>query len=207
MLDSLIATPGLDLHLGQVTLDFGKDLSLQEFEALCRENPDLRLEQKSTGELVIVAPHGGESSYDSLEVGHQLKRWIEDCGIDAFAFDSNALFILPDGAKLSSDASIVSGANWKKLTKKQRQGFMPAVPDFIVEVRSPSDRLPILKGKMRDWMSNGVALGWLLDVAAQKAWVYQGDTSTEVELGKFLDGSGPVAGFRLSIDKLTKALE
>ena len=40
----------------------------EHFDRLCRNNPDLRLELTKSGELIIMAPAGGESSRRNLNV-------------------------------------------------------------------------------------------------------------------------------------------
>lgn len=206
MWQDLVAVPGVDLQVGQVVIDAGKELSLSDFEAICRENPDLRLEQKATGELVIVAPHGGESSNVSSDIVYQLKGWVKRTD-GAKVFDSNALYLLPDGSKLSPDVSLLSISKWRSLTKSQRQGFMPTVPDFVVEVRSPSDRLNKAQDKMLDWIANGVPTGWLLDIDEKKAWIYTVRNVTEHSLLQDLAGIGPINGFVLSVKQLYESLE
>ena len=206
MLEELLKTTGVDLEIGQIIVDTRDQLSLADFEAICREHPDLNLEQKASGELVIMSPHGARSSNVSMEIGHQLKAWAKRSRFGK-VFDSNALFLLPDGSKLSPDVSLLSADKWGRFTPSEQDGFLPIVPDFIVEVRSPSDRLKTLQIKMEDWMRNGVALGWLIDVKAKKAWRYSASGVEEHSLLEDFAGSGPVEGFALSVQELYDSLD
>jgi Uma2 family endonuclease len=43
----------------------------------------------------------------------------------------------------------------------------------VVEVMSPSDRLPDAQEKMRAWIANGVRLGWLLDGDRRTVYLYR----------------------------------
>ena len=72
-------------------------------------------------------------------------------------------FILPDGSTLGPDAAWVSKARLGTLTRQELRKFPHLVPEFIIEVMSPSDRLAAAKKKMRQWVANGVELGWLID--------------------------------------------
>jgi Uma2 family endonuclease len=76
-------------------------------------------------------------------------------------------------------------------------------PDFVVELRSPSDRVPALKAKMEEWIENGAQLGWLIDADQRTVCVYR--PGRPVEELKGLDHvvvEGPVDGFRLEIDAI-----
>lgn len=197
-----------DLAWGETSLNLRAVMNLDStaFEQICRTNPDLRLEQKATGELIIVPPHGGESSDISSEIGAQLRVWARR--VKKYkVYDSNALYILSDGSKLSPDVSLLSRERWRKLSVKDRRSFMPAVPEFVVQVKSPSDRLVEVKAKMNDWMRNGVELGWLIHYDRRLAFVYSSDRVEEHDLSHDLIGSGPIDGFVLSLKEIEESLE
>jgi Uma2 family endonuclease len=80
------------------------------------------------------------------------------------AFDSSAGFTLPNGAVRSPNASWIRNERWNALTKEQRDNsFSPICPDFVVELRSRSDRMKKPRMKMREYIAQGARLGWLLD--------------------------------------------
>lgn len=197
-----------DIAYGETPLDLRSvvNLDLRTFEEICRANPDLRLEQKRTGELVIVPPCGGESSDITSEVNRQLGNWVA-LKRQFKIYDSNALYVLPDGSKMGPDVSLLSKSKWRTLTPQQRRGFMPAVPEFVVEVKSPWDRLPQIKAKMNDWMRNGVELGCLIHYDRRLALVYSGDTVEEHDLTRDLQGTGPIQGFILSVREIDEAVK
>jgi Uma2 family endonuclease len=103
-------------------------------------NPDLRFELTSKGELVVMPPAGGESSNRNAEITMQLRLWSKRDGTGV-AFDSSGGFILPNGAVRSPVASWVSGPRLEALTVAQREKYLPLCPDFVAELRSPSDSL------------------------------------------------------------------
>jgi Uma2 family endonuclease len=164
------------------------------------------VERTAEGEIVVMPPAGGESSYRSQTIGMQLALWAMGDGRGK-SFESSVQYMFPDGAGLSPDASWVSNAALQRLTPKQRTEFLPLSPEFIVEVRSPSDRLKAVKAKMEQWIANGVQLAWLIDGDAKTVYIYRPDRAPETRRGiQKLAGEGPVAGFTLDLRTIWKGL-
>lgn len=136
-------------------------VSEEAFYDLCRSNPDLRLERTSNGELIVMPPTGGETGDCNDEISYQLRAWNKRTGLGK-CFNSSTGFRLPNGADRSPDASWVRLDRWQALTPEQRKGFPPLAPDFVVELRSPTDKLQALQEKMQEYRENGVLLGWLI---------------------------------------------
>lgn len=136
-------------------------LTEDQFVRLCQENPDLRIELTTQGELVIMPPTGLEPGRRNIRLARRLDTWTEAEG-SGIAFDSSTLFTLPNGAQRSPDASWVRRERWEALSPEQRRGFGLLCPDFVVELRSPSDRLVDLQEKMQEYIANGASLitGW-----------------------------------------------
>ena len=135
-------------------------------------NPDLRIERTEQGELVIMSPASSESGAQNADIGFQLKLWVKGTGTGV-AFDSSAGFRLPNGAVRSPDASWVPWTRLAALTPRQKRGFLPLCPDFVIELRSPSDPLRTVHAKMREYIENGAQLGWLIDPVQQQVYVYR----------------------------------
>ncbi|MGH2543269.1 MAG: Uma2 family endonuclease, partial [Ardenticatenaceae bacterium] len=87
--------------------------------------------------------------------------------------DSSAGFILPNGAMRSPDASWVRRTRLAALSEEQRQRFLPLCPDFVIELRSPTDALSTLQQKMQEYIANGAQLGWLIDPQRRQVHIYQ----------------------------------
>ena len=152
----------------------------EQFEALAAANRDLQLERTSEGELIVNPPTGGESGRRNLSISTQLGNWFESQEELGEAFDSSTGFRLPNGADRSPDASWVSRARWESLTSKQRKGFVPLCPDFVIELRSESDSLPKLQAKMREYIDNGAKLGWLIDPQNRRVEIYRPEREVEL---------------------------
>lgn len=160
----------------------------EELYELCARNPELRIERTAGGEIVIMSPAGGASSHRSLEVAVALGSWARRDGTGA-AFDSSGGFILPNGAMRAPDASWVLRSRLAEVPRQAREKFLPLCPDFVVEIKSPSDRLADLEVKMAEYRDNGARLGWLLDPETRRVHVYRPGQEPQV-----LEDSTQVAG-------------
>ena len=178
-----------------------------EYFAFCMANPELSLERTAEGEIVIVPPAGMESDYQSVEVIAQLRQWARRDGRGK-AFGSSVEFILPTSAALSPDAAWVSNERLAQVSKAQRRKFPPLSPEFVVEVISPSDRLPDAKKKMEEWLRGGVELAWLIHGDEQKVYVYRAGHAEPAVLSSVatLKADGPVAGFELDLTSIWAGL-
>jgi Uma2 family endonuclease len=166
----------------------GVIVSDEQFEILCQENPTLRLELTAWKELVIMPPTGSKTGQRNSIVTQRLGNWAEGDG-SGFVFDSSTLFTLPNGAKRSPDASWVKRERWEALTDAQQEGFAPLCPDFVIELRSRTDRLSDLQEKMQEYINNGARLGWLIDPLEQRVHSYRPIQAVEV-----LDNPATVSG-------------
>lgn len=143
-----------------------------EFYQLCQDNPQFHLERDADHNLVIMPPAHPDASEEGSEVNYQLKHWSRTQSAAAgHTYESSAGFVLPNGAIRAADVAWLSRA--AREVAQQAGGFLAACPEFIVEIRSPSDRLAPLQAKMEEFIANGAKLGFLLDVAAETAYVYR----------------------------------
>jgi Uma2 family endonuclease len=190
----------------RLSYDSGRRLSDAEYWGFCQANPDLRVERSAEGDIIIVPPASGESSNRNLSVSAPLGVWAE---IDrrGKAFDSSVQFMLPDGSALSPEAAWVSKKSLKTLTREQHRQFLRLAPEFIVEVRSPSDRLKPALEKMEQWIANGVQLAWFVDADAETVYVYrQGRPMEKMRGVAEIAGEGPVKGFVLKLRPIWEGL-
>ena len=66
------------------------------------------------------------------------------------------------------------------MTPEDENRFMPICPDFVVEVRSTTDRLRIIQDKMEEYIENGARLGLLIDPLEKRVRVYRPGAVEEV---------------------------
>lgn len=154
----------LDVHSMGLTDD--------QFDRLCQDNRDLRIELTSRGELIVMPPTGSKTGSRNAKITQRLANWTEQDGT-GLSFDSSTGFTLPDGSKRAPDASWIRRVRWEALSEEQQEKFAPLAPDFVIELWSPSDSWPILEEKMNDYMRNGVRLAWLIDPEHRRVQVYQ----------------------------------
>lgn len=186
-------------------VDFEMPLPYSEasFRRLVGEYPDLRMELTADGELVIMPPTFSESGRRNFKISAQLGPWTLADGTGE-GFDSNTGFRLPNGAIKSADAAWVEKTRWQALPVLAREeDFAPLAPDFVLELRSNTDRLSALQKKMREYIENGVRLGWLIDPRFRRVEIYR--MGQEVELAQnptAISGEDVLPGFTLYLSEI-----
>lgn len=174
----------------------------EELMQFCAANDLLRVERDKNGELILMTPTGSEGGGRNAEVTIELGIWAREDGRGK-VFDSNAGFTLPDGSMRSADASWISWPRWNALTREQQKRFAPICPEFVIELRSESDRLEDLRAKMGEWIANGAKLAWLIDPERRAVEVYRpGYVPEVIEGASAVHGEGPVGGFVLELARI-----
>jgi Uma2 family endonuclease len=174
----------------------------EQFEELCRDYDELRLELTSTGELIVMSGTGFHTGVRNANLTYELIAWTRNDGRGICA-DSSTIFALPNGARRSPDASWVKREKWDRLTEQQKERFAPFCPDFVVELRSPTDRLTTLHAKMVEYLENGAFLGWLLDPFERRVYIYRPDHEVVIlENPEMVSGDPLLPGFKLNVMEL-----
>lgn len=133
-------------------------LTNNQFFEFCQLNPKLSFERSARGELLIMPLTGTGTGGRNFRLIGQLFIWTEQ-DKTGIGFDSSTGFILPNGAIVSPDAAWIKLERWNALLTEQQEKFAAISPDFVVELRSSSDNLIVLKAKMQEYIDNGVKLG------------------------------------------------
>jgi Uma2 family endonuclease len=180
----------------------GLGLSDGQFYQLCRDNRELRFELTAQGELIVMGPTSSDTGRRNARLNQRLANWSEQDSTGE-CFDSSAGFTLPNGAKVSPDASWVRKERYAALTQEERDGFAPLCPDFVVELRSKSDRLQPLQAKMQEYIAQGARLGWLIDPVTKTVYVYRPQQEVEtLRTPQTLTGDTVLPGFTLRLDEI-----
>ena len=178
------------------------DMTEDQFFKLCADNGDLRMELTAKGELIIMPPAGATTSGRNSDVIADLVIWSRQDGTGK-TFDSSGGFILPNGATLSPDAAWILLSRWETLTETEQDRYPHICPDFVIELRSPSDRLTVAQSKMVQYMENGVRLGWLIDPQNKQVYVYRQGQSVEILEGPdTVSGDPLLPGFVLEMQRI-----
>lgn len=190
--------------MNSVTLNLNSIIQLnsEQFYQICQENPELKLERNAKGELIVMAPTGGETGKRNLTVGALLWLWNEQTQLGE-VFDSSTGYILPNGANRSPDASWIEKSRWETLTPEQKEKFIPLCPDFVIELLSPTDSLRNTQEKLREYLENGCRLGWLINRKKQEVEIHRPGQSVEVlQSPQSLSGEDVLPGFVLNLQTI-----
>ncbi len=178
-------------------------LTEEQFARLCRVNPELLLERTAAGELQIMSPTGGETGLLNAELVAQLVLWNRQTR-QGIVFDSSTGFRLSNGAIRSPDVAWIKRERWEALSPSQRRGFVPLCPDFVLELCSPTDDWEALQTKLREYLANGLRLGWLLDPAG-RVEIYRSGQLAELQTRPAtLSGENVLPEFVLNLTEILK---
>ena len=190
-------------HAGMVVhLTPSTRMNRDQLLRFCVANGELRIEQTAAGDLIIMAPVGYEEGRRNFQLYKPFADWEASVGGGECA-DCSAGFILPNGAMRFPDVSWVRREQLECLSDKQREGFLPLCPDFVLELRSRTDRLPVLRKKMAEYIDNGARLGWLIDPIEKQVLVYRpGEPVEHLKFPATLSGEPVLAGFTLDLSRV-----
>jgi Uma2 family endonuclease len=174
----------------------------EQFFEFCMLNKGLRIERQANGKIIVMSPTTSLTGRWNARISGKLFNWNENFNLGE-VFDSSSGFTLPNGAVLSPDASWISREHWDALDKNEQNKFASICPDFIVELRSASDKLNEVREKMEEYMANGCRLGWLVDPNKRQTMVYLPDGSVQViPFEQKLNGGDVLPGFELIMDEV-----
>ncbi len=183
-------------------LQLGLRITDEQFWQLCHQHQDLQFERTAEGELIIMPPTGGLTSNRNSDINFQLRLWNRNSKLGK-VFDSSGGFKLPNGADRSPDAAWVELSRWNSLTRQQQERFVPLCPDFVLELRSPSDSVTTIQNKMKEYLDNGAKLGWLIDPRRQLVEIYRPNQQVEIlRLPKMVSGEDILPGFSLDLAEI-----
>jgi Uma2 family endonuclease len=172
-------------------------LTHEQFYELCMANKDVPMERSPKGELIIMTPLGGLSGKKEADYITDLNIWNRQTGLGE-VFSSSTVFSLPGGGDRSPDAAWIKLERWESLTPEQQEKFPPICPDFVIELRSRTDRLKPLQNKMQEYLNSGLRLGWLINPQDRQVEIYRLGQEVEVLTSPvMLSGEDVLPGFEL----------
>ena len=182
-------------------------VSQEQFEKLAIANRDFRLERTKNGDLIIMPPTGGSIGKYNVKLATSFVIWNEQTGLGE-VFDSSTGFRLPNGANRSPDVAWISRDRWHTLTSEQQDTFPPLCPDFVLELRSKTDKMKPLREKMQEYLENKMRLGWLIDTKNKMVEIYRSNQPVKVlKKPATLSGEDILPGFVLNLQFLWEDLE
>ena len=194
-----MSTVALDLeNMLPVTLTL-PDLSEAEFLRICAQFPDDMVEYSAGDQAVIIMPPtDSRTSGRNFRINGQLFIWHERTP-HGLATDATGGFRLPNGSRRAPDAAWFNRDRWEKAAASGDR-YPVFAPEFVIELRSPDDRIRPLREKMEEYIQNGVQLGWLIDPKERTVTIYRPGQQPEVlNAPSEVRGEGPIDGFVLNL--------
>jgi len=173
----------------------------EQFDRLCQDNPDLRLELTSKGELIVMPPAFGESGKQNMNLGSQVYVWNAQTELgEVFDSSTGYDFTRIGGGKPSPDVSWIEKSRLEGVSLLQ---FIPVVPDFVIELRSSTDRLSVLQTKMQEYQRLGVRLGLLINLQDKQVEIYRlGEEVEVIQSPNSVNCEDVLPGFRLNLTRI-----
>ena len=194
--------------VGQLRLNLealGADGGAPDFlERLCKlsvDNEPYHFEYSAQRELIVMPPTGPDSNIGETAINVDLGVWQR--GNHGQHYWQTVIYRLPGGASYMADASWVTQERFDNLTDQERRGGIEGAPDFVVEVRSQSDRLAPFLAKMQEWVDGGARLGWGIDGPNARAYVHRpGQEVQMLDNPENLSGEDVLPGFQFAVRTL-----
>jgi Uma2 family endonuclease len=162
----------------------------------------MRFERDANGELIVMSPTGTGGGRIESRVYLALGNWAVADGRGE-AYGPTTGFKLPDNSVRAADAAWMSSLRWDALDAEELKRFARACPEFVIEIRSESDRLAPLQEKMQMWIDNGAEVAWLIDPIEKAVTIYRpGDEPEHLAHPTSVQGTGPIARFELVMARI-----
>lgn len=184
MIESMITEPAL------VTERELEELSAQgaRWELVC-------------GELKQMTPAGGGHGKRTISLSSRVATWVEDRDLGA-CFGAETGFRVADNPPtvLAPDFAFIAR---ERVPQPIPTGFVPVVPDLVLETRSPYDRPTEVLAKVELWLQVGARLVWELDPRRQILTVYAPQQAPrELRPTDTLDGGEVLPGWTLALSRV-----
>lgn len=200
----LISQPIIFAIMEAITLksEYLNRMTEDEFFIFCQQQRDLRIERYNS-KIIVMPPTGTYTGSLGSEVSVQLGNWNKAKRLGV-TFDSSTGYTLPDESVLSPDASWISSEKWDKLPVIDKKKFAHICPEFVIEIKSESDKLVDLKEKMLKWIANGCLLAWLIETENETLYIYRADGSQDKIVGfdNKVSGENVLPGFEFDLSEL-----
>ena len=154
------------------------------------------------GKLVPMPPTSDDHGLSTSDLHGEIWSYVRanDLG-RCWAAETGFLLARSPDTVLAPDSAFAV----KERLNYQRtgRGFVPIVPDLIVETRSPSDRLTGMEEKIRRWLSHGVRMALLLDPQRRTIRVFTPDADlVTLTPDDALDSDDVLPGFSLPLRRI-----
>jgi Uma2 family endonuclease len=153
------------------------------------------------GELRVMSPAGWEHGEVVYNLQAILGHFIREHGLGS-GFGAETGFLLrrnPDTVRAPDFAFIAKG---NRPSTRPQESYWPGAPDLAVEVLSPGDTAGEVAEKVKEWLSCGTAVVWVVDPKLKTVTVYESPNNARVvTLGNTLTGEPVLPGFACLVDE------
>ena len=171
------------------------------FEQLCELNPEWRFEVDEHGRLVLMGSPGFESSFRALDLGAQILMWIAAIGHGRVS-GADGFYRIHGRVLRAPDVAWISGKRLPQ-NRDDRERMLQLCPDFVIEVRSRTDKLSDQLDKMQFWIDSGARLAWLIDPFDDIAHIYRpGREPEQLERPDTLSGEDVLPGLTVDLSQV-----
>ncbi len=185
--------------------EFGQSLDSPNldvwFDEFSQRNKDAvgEFEITAQGDLKIMPATGIPGDWHETEMVIEVGIWGRVNG--GRYGGPTSRFILPDGSRKGPDAWWISEERWNALPPEARTPpFAAIVPDFVVEIVSPSNRGPELADKVRRYLEGGARLIWVVNARNRTVAIYRPGVEPEtLHDPELLDGGDVLPGFAFNV--------
>ena len=156
-------------------------------------------EISSTGHLLIREPTGHPGSVYEIELAGELMFWARQNG--GVAYGPSGRFILPDESRFGPDAAWIREERRNELMLPENLPFAHIAPDFVAEIRSPSNTDAELLSKIDLFLEHGTRLAWYIDAETRTVIKFRpGQEPETLHDPEYIDGDDEVLpGFRFAV--------
>lgn len=150
------------------------------------------------GELVTAMPPGFDHGSDALRCGELLNAFVRPRRLGRVVAETGfVLFRGPDTVRAPDVAYVVTD---RLPPPAQSAKFFEGAPDLAVEVISPSDTTSEVIEKVREYLTSGTRLVWLVDRGTRSITVYRANGSAHLlQEDDELSGEDVLPGFSVRV--------
>lgn len=152
------------------------------------------------GRIVPMSPTGGEHGVVELNLGFELKGFIQQRELGWVMVGEVGIYTRRDPDRVrGADVVFVS----KDRLPEPPKGFLEIAPELVIEVVSPGDSWQDIRDKLEEYFAIGVQWVWIVEPVKHTVLVFHSPTELE-EFGAdaTLPGEGILEGFTLPVSTL-----
>lgn len=152
------------------------------------------------GRIVLMSPTGGTHSLIEFTLARVLGNFTAERGLGMVMGGEVGIYVRrnPDRIR-AADVAFVSKQRLPVVPRR----YLDVAPELVIEILSPGDRWQDVRQKLEDYFSIGVDQVWIVEPENRTVLAYTSPTTLEKYGDQdVIHGSGPLAGFSLSLAEL-----